>query len=108
LLIDHGAPDGCSAIDDVTLSSNLRYRDRSKVRGEASDIAINAPNYGIIRFTKPSGILRDGIQHGLKLSGRAGDHAEDVTRGRLPFQGLSKFPRLRVESFLQGGVRCGR
>src|SRR5262245_53423850 len=91
LLIDHGASDRRSAIDDVPISSNLPNRDRSKVRGEAPDIAVNAPNYGIIGFTNPGSALDNGIEHRLYVGRRAGDDTQDLARRRLLLQGFLQF-----------------
>jgi hypothetical protein len=36
-------------------------------------IAIHEADHGIVRATDPRGILRNGIQHWLQISRRAGD-----------------------------------
>src|SRR5262249_50990865 len=97
--------DGRSAIDDVSISSNWPYRDRSKVRRESSHLAVNTPNYGIIGFTNPRGAFYDGIKHRFDIRRRAGDHAQDLTRSRLLLQGLANLWRLRRDRLLLRGDR---
>jgi hypothetical protein len=103
LLIEDSASDGRSAIDDVSISSNWPYRDRSKVGRESSHIAVNTPNYGIIGFTNPRGAFYDGIKHRFDIRRRAGDHAQDLTRSRLLLQGLANLLRLRSDCLLPRG-----
>ena len=79
--------------------------ERSKVSSEASNSAFDPPHQSVVRVTQRCRTLGNRIEHRLKVCRRAGDHPQDIAGRGLPLQRLSKFPRLRIESFLQVGVR---
>src|SRR5262245_19001368 len=91
LLIEHRASDGRSAVDDVSISLNWPYRDRSKVRRESSHIAVYAPKNSIVGFTNTRGALNDSVEHRLYVCRRAANDAEHFGRCRLMLQRFAKF-----------------
>ena len=56
----------------------------------AHEMAVDAMNDCIVRFTKPSGAFRDRIQHWLYFRRRTGDDTQNFTRRRLLFQRLGE------------------
>src|SRR5438094_7386830 len=61
-------------------------RNASVICHKPQDIAVETKNLSVGCFTEPRSILCDDIQHGLNICGRAGDDAQNFTRGGLLFQ----------------------
>ncbi len=78
--------DGCS------LTMFATWWDRPVMSDPPNDVTINAVDECIGCLTQPSGTLSDGVQHGLDIGWRAGNHSKDLTRGRLLLQSFSDFP----------------
>src|SRR5687768_9397396 len=69
----------------------LTCRDASEISREPQDVTIKSKNLSVGCFTQPGGVLRDSIQYRLNIGRRAGNDAQDLTRGRLLLQRLLKF-----------------
>src|SRR5215475_9425500 len=54
-------------------------------------VAFNATNRRVGRATKPRRIFRHGVEHRLDVCRRAGDDAQDFTRGSLLLQRFLEF-----------------
>ena len=86
LAIDNRSTRGRATIDDASPAQSSHHGDRSKVRSETKQIAIDAKDGSIFRVTESRRSLGNRIEHGLKVGRRAGDHPQDVASRRLPFE----------------------
>src|SRR5262249_49769075 len=55
---------------------------------ETKSIVIDAVDFAIVRLAELGRALRDTVEHGFEVRWRAGNHSEDLARGRLLFQRL--------------------
>ena len=60
LTIEHGPPDRRGTTEFITLFLNLPHRDRSKMRGNVSNIAVDPPHHGINRVAHPRCVFGNG------------------------------------------------
>lgn len=101
LTIEHGPPDRRGTTEFITLFLNLPHRDRSKMRGNVSNIAVDPPHHGINRIAHPRRVFGNGIHHGLKVRRRTCDHPKNFARRGLLFHNLTNFLRLRGDCLLE-------
>ena len=76
------------AIDRNWLLSRL---DRAIMSCQLVFVTLNKPNHCIIGATHLGGTFCNRVQYRLKISWRAGDDMQDLTRGRLLLQPFSDF-----------------
>ena len=69
----------------------LRF-DRAMMSCQLVFVMLNKPNHCIIGATHLGGTFCNRVQYRLKISWRAGDDMQDLTRGRLLLQSFSDFP----------------
>src|SRR5215469_5950918 len=61
------------------------------MRGQAHDVSLNQPQHAILCAADARSPLSNGFQHRLDIRGRAGNHAQNLTRRSLLFQRLFEF-----------------
>ena len=74
LSVEYGAADSRGAIDFITRFLKFLHRDRSKVRGDATDIAVDPPHHGVSRIAQLCSVLGNGVHHRLQVRSGTGDH----------------------------------
>jgi hypothetical protein len=88
LPVEYGTPDNRGTIDFITLYLNLPPWDPSKVCDDASEIVFHPPHQGVGCVTELCGVLGNDIHHGLEISRRSSDYAQDFAGRCLPFERL--------------------
>ena len=74
---------------------------------EAQPVVLPTEDRGVERLAQTGGGLRHGIEDGLDVRGRAGDHAEDLGRGRLLLQRFREVPIAGLQLLEQAHVFDG-
>src|SRR5688572_259358 len=89
--VEYGAAADQTTADWLGLTDRKDKRDSTVTRDFPHDVALDAIDLSILRVAKARRVFRNCIQHRLDIRGRAGNHAQDLTRRRLLLQRLSKF-----------------
>src|SRR4029453_9582636 len=90
--------------DGVLLNELSELSGNSEVRRPSVDLAVKPQNKPCIGTTQPGGVFDERREHRVKIEGRAADHLEDFTRGRLLLQSLSNFTIAFLQFFEQSNI----